>query len=82
MEPMMISQDIWARTVCVSRELAELGGQSVSFLTNVKWGDTSGSPTLQDLQVESAKQGGNLSISLTIHSFTSDSDSRNFTLGT
>ena len=81
MEPMMISQDIWARTVCVSRELAELGGQSVSFLTNVKWGDTSGSPTLQDLQVESAKQGGNLSISLTIHSFTSDSESRNFTLG-
>ena len=81
MEPMMISQDIWARTVCVPRGFAEFGGQSVSFLTNVKWGNTSGSPSLQDLQVESAKQGGNLSISLTIRSYTFDNDSRNFTLG-
>ncbi|KAL5481450.1 hypothetical protein EMCRGX_G021606, partial [Ephydatia muelleri] len=81
LEPMMISQDMWARHVCVPGIAAGLSGQSVSILTNVKWGDTSGSPTLRDLQVESAKQGGNLSISLTIHSYTFDNDSRNFSLG-
>lgn len=81
LEPMMISQDMWARHVCVPGIAAGLSGQSVSILTNIKWGDTSGSPTLRDLQVESAKQGGNLSISLTIHSYTFDNDSRNFTLG-
>lgn len=78
--PFVLGQDTWRRNIHAKNDNIVtkcnppdhcLSAKSTSVISNIRWGKISRSPTLQGLKEASDQQGGNLSISLTIHSYVS-----------
>ena len=87
----IFAQDLWSRAICVYDiensvdESHRYGSHSATVLSNVKWGDVSKSPALQQLkdavEIENDKK---LSVSITLYFYTRNYPTylfENFTLG-
>lgn len=76
----VLGQDLWERNIHIKNYTVStetkcylpdycLSAKSVSTISNVKWGNISMSPTLQELKEASDQRGGRLSISMTVYSY-------------
>ena len=87
-QPNILAQDLWGRSICTNvnhnYESHRFGAKSVTRLQNVRWGDVSESPVLQQLMEESKREENELSVSITVYFYTRDTPEYlfiNFTLG-
>ena len=87
----VLAQDLWSRAICVYDiensvdKSHRYGSHSATVLSNVKWGDVSKSPTLQQLKDAFEIENDNkLSVSITLYFYTGNYPTylfENFTLG-
>ena len=85
----VIAQDLWSRAICIDTnsvdESHRFGAHSATMLSNVKWGDVSRSPALQQLRDAVETENDNkLSVSITLYFYTRNYPTylfENFTLG-
>lgn len=85
----VLAQDLWSRAICIDvnsvDESHRYGSHSATVLSNVKWGDVSRSPALQQLRDAVETENNNkLSVSITLYFYTRNYPSylfENFTLG-
>ena len=69
-EIMPLVQDIWTRCLCNSeRGSGDLSSKAVTVLTDIKWGNTTGSAVLQELQAITTNTHRNLSVTFNVFNF-------------
>ncbi|KAL5473634.1 hypothetical protein EMCRGX_G028138 [Ephydatia muelleri] len=69
-ETMPLVQDMWTRRICnLSLADRNMGSKAVTVLTGITWGNTAGSPVLQEFKALTAKSHRNLSITFNVFNF-------------